>query len=308
MGSVTRDGGVWVLSGTTGKAAFHDTAEVEARKAEPQVLGKFAAVVQTDISSGFSSWHRASAGLPEDFKIPERTRIPLFAVCCAFDEKIEGPDGVSFGDDDLWFAARTRSKPGYQGTQGGPDCWTLISTPGYAVKEITETPMQAANGAFRPQENSYLNEGLGPGPTLVAAFQRLMGSDRKVTYLQGQRWGSAFPSPVDEGQDTEKTVCGTRYQTATPVLRNQKGDKMPDGPHFVSDERGLYFCGDYCSRCTPGVEASVLSALDAATHLAEHLPAYRENASTCRKRKPETGDEASPQRKEEKKAKTATKV
>eukprot|EP00929_Paragymnodinium_shiwhaense_P095153 TRINITY_DN56115_c0_g1_i1.p1 TRINITY_DN56115_c0_g1~~TRINITY_DN56115_c0_g1_i1.p1 ORF type:complete len:444 (-),score=76.48 TRINITY_DN56115_c0_g1_i1:200-1531(-) len=277
VASVTREEGAWLLRGTSGKAAFHDTAESEARQAVPQVLGKFAAVVQTDVSSGFLSWHRASAGLPEDFRIPERTRVALFAVCCAFEKRIEGPDGLSFGDDALWFAARTRSKPGYREVQDGPDCWTLLSTPAYAVHEITETPMQAADGAFRPQENSYLNTGKGPGPTLVERFQTLMGSDSKVLYIQGQRWGSAFPSPVArKGADTERVVCDVRYESATPLLRSEDGAAEAPGPHFVVDERGLYGCGDYCSRNTPGVEAAVLSAMDAAAHLADNLPRYLE--------------------------------
>ena len=30
------------------------------------------------------------------------------------------------------------------------ECWTLISTPGYACEEISRTPMQDASGAFLP--------------------------------------------------------------------------------------------------------------------------------------------------------------
>merc|ERR1719261_736199 len=93
----------------------------------------------------------------------------------AFDRRVEGADGRAFAGPELWFAARTRSKPGYAAEceSGGPpppDCWTLVSTPGFAVAEITETPMQSATGEFRPQENSYLNS--GPGPKLLAAFRR----------------------------------------------------------------------------------------------------------------------------------------
>ena len=38
------------------------------------------------------------------------------------------------GSDALWFAARSQSKPG--GVKGAKECWTLVSTPGYAVAQV----------------------------------------------------------------------------------------------------------------------------------------------------------------------------
>ena len=58
---------------------------------------------------------------------------------------------MSFNDPEkvLWFASCNNSKPGLnlegqrerQG-EGGYECWTLVSTPNYAVDKIIETPMQ----------------------------------------------------------------------------------------------------------------------------------------------------------------------
>ena len=43
-------------------------------------------------------------------------------------------------------------------TKHAPDCWTLVSTPGFAFNEIKTTTMQdEATGAFKPQEDGYLN-------------------------------------------------------------------------------------------------------------------------------------------------------
>jgi hypothetical protein len=50
------------------------------------------------------------------------------------------------------------------------ECWTLVSTPGYAASEITRVPMQnTKTGAFIPQSNDYLN--VEPGPALLEAFK-----------------------------------------------------------------------------------------------------------------------------------------
>lgn len=111
-------GRTWRLSGVGGEAAFHDTAEDVAATAKPHVLGEFDAVLVTDVSASFEGWHRASAGLPSDFTegLRRRARVPLFACMVAFDEPLRplAPvDGISFGgSDSIWFAARTRSKPG----------------------------------------------------------------------------------------------------------------------------------------------------------------------------------------------------
>lgn len=78
----------------------------------------------------------------------------------------------------LWFAARCSSKPGMHGP-GSMDCWTLVSTPSFAVTEISSETMQGDNISlldgkeekkivFKPQENEYLNN--GPAKSLVNTF------------------------------------------------------------------------------------------------------------------------------------------
>lgn len=85
------------------------------------------------------------------------------------------------------WAARNNSKPGIPsskaegcgddgarvtggGDKRGIECWTLVSTPGYAASEITRVPMQnTKTGAFIPQSNDYLN--VEPGPALLEAFK-----------------------------------------------------------------------------------------------------------------------------------------
>jgi hypothetical protein len=78
----------------------------------------------------------------------------------------------------LWFAARCSSKPGMHGP-GSMDCWTLVSTPSFAVTEISSETMQGNNISlldgkeekkvvFKPQENEYLNN--GPAKSLVNTF------------------------------------------------------------------------------------------------------------------------------------------
>ena len=65
VGSVRRrDDGKIELSGKSGEAAFHDTAEATAAAVAAASLGAFDAVLFTDISSSFGEWHRASAGVP----------------------------------------------------------------------------------------------------------------------------------------------------------------------------------------------------------------------------------------------------
>ena len=168
-----------------------------------------------DASCSFDDWHRASAGIsaikPEfgEF-IKSRARIPLFTVMVAFDSTVchdfdaivfdidednenknddDGRKIICNGDvstdqvhspDGLWFAARSSSKPGFISCER-TDVWTLVSTPSFAVTEISSTTMQdekiisGRNGGneikvnvFKPQENKYLNE--GPAVTLLNSF------------------------------------------------------------------------------------------------------------------------------------------
>ena len=104
----------------------------------------------------------------------------------------------------MWFASRTRCKPGYDEGEGadgagGPapsknaevDCWNLVSSPGFAVAEISDVQMQdPVTGAFRPQHEGYLKQ--GPCQALLKAFLAKLeaygvtSASREVVYLQGE--------------------------------------------------------------------------------------------------------------------------
>ena len=298
----------WTLHGVGGEAAYHDTAEASAAAAAPTALGSFDIVVLTDVSSSFGSWHRASAGLPPDFgaRVGARVRVPLFAAMVAFREPLNLPlDAITFAGSGLWFAARSQSKPGLGGVGGGEgdcECWTLVSTPRFAADEISDTPMQdASTGAFKPQEDSYLNT--GPAPALLRAFEEAVAPLRQATdaaipppmYLQGQRWGSALPAPsgvggrdrLGRGASTV-TLSGVQYEKETPPLVYAQprdtsvgggeggagggGDVGASRCDFVADDAlGLYYAGDFCSHRPPGFEAATLSALDVAAHICARM-------------------------------------
>lgn len=224
--------GKWLLSGTSGKAAFHDTAEEEAARVSPDALGEFDAVIVTDVSASMPGWHRASAGIPEEIasRVRNRTRVCLFTALFAFSEPLDlEEDAFSALDDTLWFASRTRSKPGLANA-AKYDCWTLVSTPKYAAAEIERVPMQdPKTGAFRPQDMSYLRD--GPCAELLAAFERLLTQNGRKTslpktvYVGGQRWGSAFPAPLGiDGRDSDKgrgpltvEVMSVAYDSAASI-------------------------------------------------------------------------------------------
>ena len=280
------DGGPpqWALLGVGGAAAFHDTAEAVAAATEAAALGApFDAVLLTDVSSSFANWHRASAGVPESLaaRVRERVRVPLFAAMVAFAEPLGlALDGINFGDGvPVWWASRTQSKPGLE--SGAAECWTLVSTPAFAVDEITAVPMQdAATGAFRPQEDSYLNS--GPAPALLRAFTDAVAHLRpaeaplpRVVYLQGQRWGSALPAPTDVGgRDATGRGAGTvrvldvAYERSTPPLTFDRAPAAAGAADYAADEgERLFYAGDFTSRRAPGFEAAALSGLDAASAL-----------------------------------------
>jgi len=64
VSSVTRDAsGQWLLQGSMGTAALHDTAEAAARAGRVEPLGLFDVVLLTDTSSSLGGWHRASANV-----------------------------------------------------------------------------------------------------------------------------------------------------------------------------------------------------------------------------------------------------
>ncbi len=153
-----KSSGKWRLWGTSGISAYHDTpADIIARSSrrgnnvgdgrgggeeeddndvhdgtQPVVLGEgvaYDAIILTDASSSFDSWHRASAGLPTAFAdaVRERlvSRVPLFAAMIAFDaHRSDIPfDASSFDDPIVWFAARSNSKSGMMDGRLSNECW-----------------------------------------------------------------------------------------------------------------------------------------------------------------------------------------
>ena len=302
VSSIASEGFGWVLRGVSGAAAFHDTAESVASAAA--AMGSLApgtppfdAVLLTDISSSFGEWHRASAGVPEVIaaRIRERVRVPLFSCMIALREPLDDCvdlDGISFrGSDVLWWAARSSSKPGFpQKGHGAAECWTLVSTPAYAVAEITRVPMQDERGVFIPQSDKYLNGEAGPGHDLLAAFQRALapkllaaGVERfpEVVYMQAQRWGSALPAPTDEVGDgpssssrssssTVRLVAGVEYECSDTLglMPPTEGDGVRPEDEFIADDAlRLFYAGDFASRRTPGFEAAALSGRACAEHM-----------------------------------------
>lgn len=278
----------WTLYGTEGEGAYHDTDEIIARASACGVLGEgYDAVVLTDISSSFSSWHRASAGVPQLFsdqvRIRAGSRVPLFACMIAFDSPIPVEiDAATLDDPTLWFVSRSNSKPGLEHL--AHDCWTLVSTPEYAMRAIEEVPMQdQTTGEFIPQSSDYLTT--VPGPALEAAFRRIVSSGRlgrgsgqdlpKTIHLNAQRWGSALPAhrSLDETSPTRKIISGVPYDPGGGDLAPTQVERAHCGS-FVSDESKMLFqAGDMVSSYTPGFEGAALSGIDAANRIYELLAA-----------------------------------
>jgi predicted NAD/FAD-dependent oxidoreductase len=283
VSSVRRnDQGRWDLYGLAGDAAYHDTKASEADKVAEQIIATADAVIFTDISSSSESWHRASAGIPDSLcqQIPEKARLPLFSCMVALSHPIGHKlsfDGFTVAESpELWFAARSQSKPGVP--QCNAECWTLISTPSFALDQISATTMRdPITGAFRPQENSYLNS--VPGPALFAAFLRTIEPHLKgsalpeAVYLQAQRWGSGLPAPDSIAGDIQE-ICGTRYAGKLKSSLVYPPDSQQKAADYVfDDEIRLYYAGDFCSYRNPGFEAAALSGLDVAKHIvASTLP------------------------------------
>ena len=292
-------GGQWEIFGQSGQAAFHNAPEAEKRAAAPpSSLGTFDAVVFTDASCSYASWHRASAGAADIVPamaswIAARPRIPLFAAMLSVpvDSAFAEADCVVFESGPLWYACKNSSKLGRQGV-GSRECWTLISTPEFACQEIAAVPMCdiGADGkpqTFRPQEDDYLNGQGGPAEALSEAFFKSLPSDKPrplVLYLQGQRWGSAIPGSLSGANTVE--IAGTLYQRNIPPLspgvvpgavavaaagaqaQAQVQAQAGNGMFLFDDEQRVFYAGDFvCSSRVPGVEAAVLSAEDCARHV-----------------------------------------
>lgn len=212
-------------------------------------------------------------------EIPIRSRIP-------FDAFTTGQiHGAQCDINCLWFAACSSSKPGFNGRDDGKgtaaECWTLISTPEYAFKEIQTTQMQdEKTGDFRPQQNDYLNE--IPGPTLYKRFMEVVGRyldenarHQRPLYQQAQRWGSGLPAPWESdgtvvNGNVEVTANVQYLSSPVPILVYPRPTTTVPKDDFVADDNSrLYYAGDFVSYRNPGFEAAALSAHDLARHLVE---------------------------------------
>ena len=314
----------WKLFGTSGVCAFHDTPEKvvlqqqNLSKSNHNESGKnplgepdgYDAIILTDISSSFGSWHRASAGVPESFacKVRERVgaRVPLFTTMIAFEHETKIPfDAASFDgnnnnndDDVLWFASKSNSKPGVMNNKYGEEsdsrswteCWTLVSTPEYAMKKIEETPMQdPVTREFIPQSKDYLLN--VPGFDLKTAFYKeitskdgILGEEGALRYstipeslhVDAQRWGSALPAPrnLKDCSITRKIISGVAYDSGvsslapTAVVDCRHNDKKT---FLVDDDFMLFQAGDMVSTLTPGFEGASISGMDAAEYLLDKI-------------------------------------
>ena len=270
----------WILLGKSGRAAFHDTPENES-KANPSMPlhnhDGYDIVVLTDISSSFGNWHRASAGVPTNFAklVSEKagSRIPLFSTMVCFKEPLNlGVSSITFDNNKsscVWFASRTNSKPGFQ---NNIESWTIISTPEYGVRKITETPMQdLKTGVFIPQSSDYLLH--IPAPEMCNEFLRLVGisQDREKVYINAQRWGSAMPAmrhlANDVNSPTRHTIAGVSYDSGLSSLAPTRLCGLDSRSFVGDDDIGLYQIGDMVSSYSPGYEGAVLSAAQISNHL-----------------------------------------
>jgi len=278
---------LWRLYGTDGNAAFHDTPEQEAKQSQDKLLGEgYCAIILTDVSSSFGGWHRASAGIPDSFadRVRQRVgaRVPLFSAMVAFERSLRVDfDAMSFHKSDtLWFAARMRSKPGMEAASNA-DCWTLVSTPEYAMDQITETPMQdSKTGEFIPQSSNYLTT--VPAPDLLRAFQKALSEKvdefPKVTYLNAQRWGSAVPCHrhLNDESRTRQVISDVAYDSGRAALAPTSRRNDADFDFLVDEGPMLFQAGDMVSRFTPGFESAALSGIEAAEHLITLLEPKRQ--------------------------------
>lgn len=285
------DTNTWKLYGTTGTCAFHDTPEDIVKMGNNRlVLGNdlgYDAVILTDVSSSFGKWHRASAGVPESFgkRVRERVgaRVPLMTAMIAFESESRIPfDAATFDNHTIWFAARSNAKPGMD-QDGMKECWTIVSTPEYAMQKIKEVPMQdAKSGDFIPQSPDYLSQ--VPGKDLPNAFAKeiiskdgILGEEAllslpEIIYTDAQRWGSALPCHrhLDEDSPTRQILSGVPYDSGSSTLAPTKCEK--DGDTFLKDdELMLYQAGDMMSSYTPGFESAVISGIDVARHVSKTL-------------------------------------
>merc|ERR1711865_1128231 len=123
----------------------------------------------------------------------------------------------------------------------------------------------------------YLKE--GPCATLLEAFKRLLSSSGyskslplpDTVYVGGQRWGSAFPAPAKETNNSFVISCS--YNTSASLgltpSEDDGGEQPKSKADFLADDAGqLYYASDYVSTRLPGMETAALSGLDVARHIA----------------------------------------
>lgn len=290
------------LFGKTGEAAFHDTSEETVQKATFNILHDaskpFDYVVLTDISSNFSNWHRASAGVPVSFTEPVRekagARAPLFTCMVAFKKPLGlGYSTMTFKNSNIppeegndkeevvWFASKNNDKPGYDTMEY--ECWTLVSTPSYAVRKITETPMQdPITGAFLRQNKKYLLD--VPATELLEAFlvyNRIeLNKEEDIAYLHAQRWGSALSVAsslkCSEGSESRRTVSNVAYDFHVNEMSPTRQESDGDKPYYFDEDLHLLQCGDMVSGCTPGMESAMISAIQGAQRLVSAISQSQE--------------------------------
>ena len=264
-------------------------------------------IILTDISSSFESWHRASAGVPPSFALSVRervgARVPLFTTMIAYNTPQSSIpyDAISFIDHPIiWFAAKSNSKPGMmlmQERQNDNDnhnevtpttsemnndyeCWTIVSTPEYAMIQIESTPMQnEKTGEFIPQSKDYLTT--APGPDIVTAFESILVTNYPniigpslpdIVHLDAQRWGSALPCArqLTIQSATRKVISGVPYDSGRYPLAPTKMERRESELSYLADESMMLFqAGDMMSSFTPGFEGAALSGCDVAERVAQ---------------------------------------
>jgi hypothetical protein len=277
-------------------------------------------VILTDISSSFESWHRASAGVPSSFalRVRERVnaRVPLFTTMIAYNTPQSSIpfDATSFIDHPIiWFAAKSNSKPGMmllqeqqnvhndnevtateattptttEAMDNNYECWTIVSTPDYAMNQIESTPMQnEKTGEFIPQSKDYLTS--IPGPEMVTAFESILLTNYpnnigpslpKIVHLDAQRWGSALPCArqLTIQSATRKVISGVPYDSGRYPLAPTKMERLHHESNndqsllsYLADESMMLFqAGDMMSSLTPGFEGAALSGCDVAERVAQ---------------------------------------
>lgn len=235
-------------------------------------------------SSGYDALVMTSAffsqGVPIEFttRVRDRAhaRVPLYTAMIALDtERSDIPfDAVSLDHPVLWFASKMNSKLNHDLAQ---ECWTLVSTPEYAVSQMQQNPAWTSDGTFiRPDTRAVT---AGPGQALEEAFRETLSSGAfrnpnsnsieiqlpRTSFCRAQRWGSAMACPrhLDTSSNTRTIISGLAYESARGPLAPTKVETP--GPTFLSDEKLMLFqAGDMVSCYTPGLEGAAISGIDAA--------------------------------------------